>query len=132
MQLEAETPESKNHRLLVYGTLMRGEPNHTLLGEATLLEGPVQISGYELRASYSYYPYAFINPGACIWGEMYRVSEALLIGPIDRLEGVEEPYYTRHWDVQGQFYIYIKTEDNREDYPLIPQGDWLRYSRSKH
>ncbi|MCU0447124.1 MAG: gamma-glutamylcyclotransferase [Microscillaceae bacterium] len=112
-------------RLFVYGTLRWGQSNHHLLHTAQLLRFEVKIMGYEIRNN-QFYPYAFVNPEASIVGEIYEVSNALLDNELDTLEGTAEGYYLRFWDEEHQFYIYLKGKDDREKYPLIESGDWLK------
>ena len=114
-------------RLFVYGTLRRGGYYHQLIKEAKLIQEALTIKGYELRDSGLYYPYAFESPDYEIVGDIYEVSQELLEGPLDELEDTASGYYKRYFDTNNDFYIYLKIEDNREQYQLIEGGDWLKY-----
>ncbi len=112
--------------VFVYGTLRQGEHHHDLLNEARLIYTDYRIQGYELRLSRAYYPYAFQNPTSEITGEVYEVSQAMLENKLDVLEDTASGYYVRHYDPDYEFYIYLKAQDDREQYPLIRSGDWLK------
>lgn len=118
-------------RVFVYGTLRQGEVNHYILQENQLVKEEVRVLGYELRANGLYYPYAFLNPERSIVGDIYKVSQQLIDGPLDDLEGTVVGYYIRHYDKTTEAFIYLKGKDNREDYPLIDSGDWVKYRKAK-
>ena len=117
-------------KIFVYGTLRKGESNHYFLRNATLIRENFLLQGYELRANL-HYPYAFLSEDKEIIGDVYEISEASMIGDLDDLEGVSENYYMRFWDEKNDFFIYLKAKDNRDDYPVIENGDWIDYRKNK-
>ncbi|WP_298523165.1 gamma-glutamylcyclotransferase [uncultured Methanobrevibacter sp.] len=79
-----EINEYFSHRnVFVYGTLLKGEANHSYLENSTLL-GTAFIEGYDLY-DVGWYP-AIVPGDGLIIGELYNVPESD-IPAIDRLEG---------------------------------------------
>lgn len=114
------------HRVFVYGTLLRGEINHRLLGDAEFL-GPHRTApcfGLYLLGAY---PGAVRGGGDAIHGEIYAVDGAGL----RRLDRLEE--YPRLYDRQrlpsphGQVWIYLY-RGSLVDRPRIPHGDWRAFA----
>lgn len=64
------------HRVVVYGTLRRGEANAHYLKSASYIE-ELYAKGYQLQA-YRDYPFAYFDPDSKILGELYAVSSAIL------------------------------------------------------
>lgn len=118
-------------KVFVYGTLRAGEANDYRMQNASCLSAQLLLEGYELRANGLWYPYAFFSPQRQIYGDLYEVSQAHLEGTLDTLEDTANNYYKRHFDPRYACFIYIKAQDNREDYPLIESGDWIAYRRSQ-
>jgi gamma-glutamylaminecyclotransferase len=92
--------------LFVYGTLKRGQANHALLGRSPLLGEWLTAPKYTLYDLGSY-PAVTLEGTTAIYGEVYKVSEKILLR-IDRLE--EYPlWYDRQliptrW---GESWIYL-------------------------
>ena len=109
-------------KLCVYGTLMKGEANHSAYLGTGIYEGKGCISGYDMY-DLGYYP--GIKPGAGqVKGELYSVN-AEIMADIDRLEG-EGSYYLRRYDLvemengkKAFAAIYVFNGDV-SDKPLIP------------
>ena len=73
-------------RLFVYGTLMRGEPNHHLLGaRARAVSGAVTAPRYRL-VDLGEYPVLLGGGAEAVRGELYDLDEATL-RRLDRFEG---------------------------------------------
>ncbi|MDY0002190.1 MAG: gamma-glutamylcyclotransferase family protein [Polyangia bacterium] len=113
-------------RVLVYGTLLRGEPNHRLLAHADFVGQARTEPAFELV---SLGPFPAMVPGGktAVVGEVYEVDQATLEA-IDRLEG-HPRFYQRHPvrledGTVAQTYL-LPTEQAR-GLPRIPSGDWRR------
>lgn len=111
-----------NHRVFVYGTLLRGEVNHGLLADAELLgvhRTEPRFTLYRLGA----YPGLSGAGGTAVRGEVYRVNDAGL-KVLDRLEDYPRLYdriliptpYGRAW-----VYVYRGRLAGRQP---IGSGDW--------
>lgn len=114
------------YKVFVYGTLLKGERNHYLLREASSLQIDFWLKGYEIRLYKGFpydFPYAFLNPNEHILGEIYQVNE-IQLRQLDQLEGIDSGYYIRHFEPKIESFIYLKGEDDRENYPKICTGNW--------
>ena len=80
------------HRLFVYGTLMKGEHHHDVLKEARFVGLSETRPEYEL-VQIDYYPALIPGGSLRIIGELYEVDDALL-ARLDELEEVPH-YYVR-------------------------------------
>ncbi len=120
--------------LFVYGSLLRGEPNHALLAGACLLgagETPPHYTLLDLG------DYPALAPGGetAVVGEVYEVPPELL-PELDRLE--EHPHVYVRQDLtlaDGRLVqTYLLHERLRSRYRALPGGDWrtLRAPRSPH
>jgi gamma-glutamylcyclotransferase (GGCT)/AIG2-like uncharacterized protein YtfP len=114
------------HNVLVYGTLKRGQGNHRciadqeFIGEANTLLPDFQM--YHLGG----FPGVVKGTGK-IYGEMFRVSEESLHGPLDGLEGHPDFYKRQIVEVvcNGKVYdawMYIYRGDVSKCQPL--EGVW--------
>jgi gamma-glutamylcyclotransferase (GGCT)/AIG2-like uncharacterized protein YtfP len=120
--------ESTMHRMFVYGTLMRGEPNHRLLAAARFLGAAKTAPGYRL-----------FDLGACpamttgdqaVDGELFEV-DAETLARIDRLEG-HPTYYVRLailLEDGRRAHAYLMPEIEFGRHPVIPGGAWRTRSR---
>lgn len=110
------------HRVFVYGTLLRGEPNHWRLDGAGLLGAHRTDPCFRL---YLLGAYPGLTGGGemAVRGEIYEVDSACL----RRLDRLEE--YPHLYDRQliptpfGRAWVYVYRGEVR-DRPLIPGGDW--------
>jgi gamma-glutamylcyclotransferase (GGCT)/AIG2-like uncharacterized protein YtfP len=115
------------HRVFVYGTLLRGESNHRLLAGAELLGAHRTAPCFALY-DLGTYPGLTRGGRTAVLGEVYRVSTADLCR-LDRLE--DYPWlYTREsipspW---GPVWVYCYRGRIRNR-PLIPSGDWRSLTR---
>jgi len=117
------------HLVFVYGTLLRGEVNHGLLGGAELLGAhrtEPRFTLYRLGA----YPGLATGGATAVCGEVYRVTAAGLRA-LDRLEDYPRLYdriliptpYGRAW-----VYCYRGRVRGRQS---IGSGDWRAVSDGK-
>jgi gamma-glutamylcyclotransferase (GGCT)/AIG2-like uncharacterized protein YtfP len=111
-------------QLFVYGTLMRGEVNHCLLGAAEYVGAHRTEPGFTLYRLGAY-PGAVRGGKTRIAGEVYRVTGAEF-RRIDALE--EHPRLYRRELIPtpyGRAWIYL-FRGSRRACTLIPSGDWRR------
>ncbi|HUF63033.1 MAG TPA: gamma-glutamylcyclotransferase family protein [Verrucomicrobiales bacterium] len=81
--------------LFVYGTLKRGFPQHSLLGEDAVFRGAVRTEpSFGLVDCGGFPGLVEAEPGQAVRGELWEVSEALLPA-LDTYEGVPEGEYVR-------------------------------------
>lgn len=111
-------------RVFVYGTLLAGEANHSLLANALL------VGAARTRATYSLYdfgPYpALVRSGASeVVGELYQV-EAATLAVLDELEEHPEVYERRRIALAGgqRAWTYVMEPHQVERARLIPSGSW--------
>ncbi|HYN79683.1 MAG TPA: gamma-glutamylcyclotransferase family protein [Lamprocystis sp. (in: g-proteobacteria)] len=115
-----------DHRVFVYGTLLRGEVNHHLLAGARFL-GPHRTDPCFCLLRVGAYPGVVRAGGDAIRGEVFQVDTAGL----RRLDRLEE--YPRLYDRQliltpyGRAWIYLY-RGPRADRPVIHRGDWRAYA----
>jgi gamma-glutamylcyclotransferase (GGCT)/AIG2-like uncharacterized protein YtfP len=117
--------------LFVYGSLLRGEPNHRLLEHAVFV-GPARTRPSFTLFSLGPYPAMVAEGSTAIVGEIFDVDPPTLLR-LDRLEGVPR-FYDR---------VQVALEDGREvdAYVLrphqvagrsfIPSGDWRMRAREE-
>ena len=117
--------------IFVYGTLLRGEPNHRLLAGAEFVGAAVTEPRFEL-VDLGPFPAMCTGGATAVHGECYRV-DARTLTRLDRLEGHPD-YYPR---------VSIRLADGREveayvmpshevaGLPRIGSGDWRRRGRAR-
>ena len=128
------------HLVFVYGTLKRGHHNHACLGHTPKLIGTAALVGAYEMISLGGFPAILPSKAGDLTpvsGEVYQVSTATLLGPLDSLEGYfpdneEQSFYHRR-KVQAKVmgkaldcwaYILNETEIRDYDYPSIPSACW--------
>lgn len=110
------------HRVFVYGTLMRHEANHHYLRAATYLGRARTAPRYRLFSLGSY-PVLCLNGRQRVYGEVYQVSTATL-QQLDRLE--EYPHYYQRKQVPTAFgpaWLYFQAQPPVTARP-IASGRW--------
>lgn len=121
------------HRLFVYGTLMRGEPNARHLDRARFLGPTATAPGYRL-VWHGAYPALVEAPGAegGVQGELYVVSAARLRA-LDAFEDVPGLYVRRAVRLAdgttAEAYL-LPADSPGAD--VIPSGDWRRRPGGPH
>ena len=109
-------------KLLVYGTLMRGESNHLWLDDAKFL-GDDELENarlFDLGA----YPMILSGQGI-VRGELYHVS-LKTVQLLDELEG-HPNYFHRDWltlKSGTEAFVYLGKKEIALEYPLISSGQW--------
>jgi gamma-glutamylcyclotransferase (GGCT)/AIG2-like uncharacterized protein YtfP len=121
-------------KVFVYGTLRRGEANHSLLEKATCIAEQCWTSGLLYDTSFGY-PAMKPTQSLRVYGELYAVSEYEL-ARLDQLEGYTEGgnqnlYERIHQTVstdkgQCEAFVYVA---NREELlkRKINYGDWKEH-----
>ncbi len=112
------------HRVFVYGTLLRGEPNHGFLARAEWVGVARTRAEFEL-VDLGYFPAMIPHGETAISGEVYSTDEATL-RRLDRLEGHPEFYTrTRIQLADGNAAeAYLLREDQVQGGRPIVSGDW--------
>jgi gamma-glutamylcyclotransferase (GGCT)/AIG2-like uncharacterized protein YtfP len=111
-----------SHRVFVYGTLLRGEVNHSLLSGAELV-GPHRTEPRFTLYLLGAYPGAVKGGRTAVAGEVYRVDGEILRW-LDRLEDYPR-LYTRETipTAHGKAWIYLYRGRIRGR-TVIVSGDW--------
>ena len=114
-------------RVLVYGTLLRGQPNHRVLAGARFVREARTAPTFELY-DLGYFPGLVAGGATGIAGELYDVDLATL-ERLDQLEGHPSFYRRRSISLDdgtlAQAYLLPRTSiANR---PRIPSGSWLTH-----
>lgn len=122
------------YTVFVYGTLRKGESNHSIIEEANLKEKHCWTTG-ELYDTGAGYPALFQSGEGVVYGELYEVDDKLL-ARIDVLEGFQEgrkanlyerviqPIETPHKQYKAITYIMNTTSSS---FQRIATGDWVSY-----
>jgi gamma-glutamylaminecyclotransferase len=118
------------HRVFVYGTLLRGEVNHHLLHDARLLGAHRTEPRFTLLVLGAY-PGLVDGGDTAVSGEVYAVDAAGL-KRLDRLEDYPRLYdrkliATEH----GSAWVYLY-RGRRRDRARLADGDWRRYTAAGH
>lgn len=114
----------KEHTVFVYGTLLRGEPNHRLLAHARFVGEAVTEPGFEL-ADLGAFPAMSAAGGGAVAGEVYAVDAATLAA-LDRLEG-HPRFYRRSWirlATGAHVEAYLLEREQVRGRPRILSGNW--------
>lgn len=112
------------YRVFVYGTLLRGEPNHDLLARAKWV-GIVRTRAEFDLFDLGRFPAMVAHGQTAISGEVYDTDEASL-RRLDRLEG--HPHFYTRTTIQledgQQAEAYVLREDQVQGAQRIVSGDW--------
>lgn len=112
--------------LFVYGTLLRGEPNHGLLLTAKFVAEDV-LEGARLY-DLGPYPMLLAEPGS-VYGERYFIPLNLLPA-IDDLEDHPEVYQRQWLQLQSREFawVYVGQAKFTQGRPVIGSGRWQKRS----
>jgi len=114
-------------KLFVYGTLMRAEPAHALLGDAVFLCAAQTEPAYTL-VLLDGYPGLVETGDTTVAGELYELpDDEGRLRELDRYEDAPE-LYTRELRTFGehQAWVYLLRAEHAEGKPVIASGDWRR------
>jgi gamma-glutamylcyclotransferase (GGCT)/AIG2-like uncharacterized protein YtfP len=116
------------HRIFVYGTLLRGEVNHHLLRGARFL-GEHRTEPRFTLFSLGAYPGLVGGGDTAVLGELYAVDAAGL-RRLDQLEDYPRLYDRRLIPTDhGSAWVYLY-RGMRRDRPRLAGGDWRSFSRA--
>ena len=118
-------------RVFVYGTLLRGQPNHRLLKGAVFIGDARTEARFELV---DLGPFPAMTGGGVtrVVGELY-VVDASTLSALDRLEGHPRFYRRQRIRVEnaGAAYAYLVTAEQARGLPVIASGDWRQQQKEK-
>jgi gamma-glutamylcyclotransferase (GGCT)/AIG2-like uncharacterized protein YtfP len=118
-----------DHRVFVYGTLLRGEVNHHLLAGACCL-GPHRTEPRFTLLVLGAYPGLVGGGDTAVHGEVYSVDAAGL-RRLDQLEDYPRLYHRKVIQTAyGKAWVYLY-RGARRDRPHLADGDWRRYSDAR-
>ncbi|WP_437679520.1 gamma-glutamylcyclotransferase family protein [Sorangium sp. So ce131] len=115
--------------LFVYGTLMRGERSHALLGRARCLGAARTAASFEL-ADLGAYP-ALVRGGSVgVLGELYE-PDGETLAALDLYEGCPELFRREpiELDEGGRCEAYLMLPRQVRTCPRIASGDWRSRGR---
>ncbi|RLJ74391.1 gamma-L-glutamyl-butirosin B gamma-L-glutamyl cyclotransferase [Salisediminibacterium halotolerans] len=121
--------------VFVYGTLLKGEPNHGYLTEAACLEEHCCTNG-RLVDTGEGYPALIKDDYAAVKGELYAVTDSQLKN-INRLEGYfgenrANLYERKTLNVYSDSQTYsafVYLFENPGNLPYITENDWRAYQQ---
>ncbi len=112
-------------KVFVYGTLMRGEYNHSLLLGAEFIREAQTKSEFALF-DLGHFPGMVPGGKMPVKGEIYKIDDSIL-KRLDRLEGHPD-FYKRTTmsidDVEGDILVYLLPIEKVCYKPLIVSGCW--------
>jgi ABC-type Fe3+ transport system substrate-binding protein/gamma-glutamylcyclotransferase (GGCT)/AIG2-like uncharacterized protein YtfP len=124
-------PRGATTRVFVYGTLLRGEPNHGLLARARFVAPGRTAPSFELR-NLGAFPGMLPGGSHAVVGEVYDVAPATLAA-LDRLEG--HPHYFRRtaMELEGAVAVetYLILPEQAEGRASIDSGSWRSHRKEQ-
>lgn len=109
----------------VYGSLRQGLGNHPLLGDSPLVSTE-RVKGFTMH-SLGGFPCVYPGDGV-ITVEVYSVTQELLEGPLDSLEG--HPSWYKREIVKtsvGDAWVYVMQPYTYKNTPIVSDGDWYKH-----
>jgi gamma-glutamylaminecyclotransferase len=114
--------------LFVYGTLMRGESAHALLGPTARFVGEAQTEPRFTLLDMGMYPALIEGGTTAVRGELYEIDGALVPG-LDQYEDVPELYGRRSLVLAGYTALaYVLHAKLAKGINPIASGDWRAYT----
>ena len=118
-------------RVFVYGSLLRGEPNHRVISAGTFVGAARTTEGFALF-DLGAYPGMIATDHGTVAGEIYEVDDATLAA-LDRLEG-HPRYYQRtriSLDEGIEVETYLLPLEYVDGRKRVETGDWRAARREK-
>jgi gamma-glutamylaminecyclotransferase len=110
--------------LFVYGTLMRGQSAHALLGPGARFVAEARTEPKFMLADMGEYPALVEGGRTAVSGELYEVDDAVLV-VLDDYEDVPHMYERRSVEIGGQTaFVYLLRPELADGVPIIASGDW--------
>lgn len=118
------------HRIFVYGTLRRGEPNAPYLERAVPI-APARTAPRFTLLDAGAYPAATDHGQTALVGDVYGVDTETFAA-LDSLEGYPV-FYSRRviTTTAGDAWIYLWVAARNRHWPVIESGDWPAYRRRR-
>jgi gamma-glutamylcyclotransferase (GGCT)/AIG2-like uncharacterized protein YtfP len=118
-------------RVLVYGSLLKGEPNHRLLARAAFV-GAVRTTAEFTLHDLGAFPGMVAGGADTIAGEVYEVDAATL-ADLDRLES--HPRWYKRTPITladgAEVETYLLTPRDVAGSPRVASGDWRAHRKEK-
>lgn len=130
--MEPVFEQKATRRVFVYGTLLRGEPNHDLLGQSPFL-GEARTEPVYSLVNMGPFPAMVREGSTSVVGEVYEVTNEVL-EILDALEGHPQWYYRTTLELTNGIVAeaYLLERSEAEGRPVIASGDWRELSRQSH
>jgi gamma-glutamylcyclotransferase (GGCT)/AIG2-like uncharacterized protein YtfP len=114
-------------KVFVYGTLMRGEPAHALLGTARFI-GVCHTAPCCTLVVLDGYPGLVEVGDTTVAGELYELpDDDALLRELDRYEDAPELYVRERWRfAEHEAWVYLLRPERAAGRPVIASGDWRR------
>jgi gamma-glutamylcyclotransferase (GGCT)/AIG2-like uncharacterized protein YtfP len=118
-------------RVLVYGSLLSGEPNHRLLAHATLVGAARTQAGFTLY-DLGAFPGMVAGGDGAILGEVYEV-DASTLARLDALESHPSWYCRTPISLADGSAVeaYLLTPRHVVGRPLVASGDWRAHRKEQ-
>jgi gamma-glutamylaminecyclotransferase len=114
--------------LFVYGTLMRGEGAHALLGPSARFIAEARTEPCFTLVNMGEYPALVEGGTTAVRGELYEIDDALLPA-LDRYEDVPEMYARQPVVAGGQHAVaYVLHQRLAQGVSVIASGDWRAHN----
>jgi len=113
--------------VFVYGTLMKGEPNHRLLSASTFMCQAFTATGFTM-IDLGAFPAILAGGTSTITGELYEVTKETL-AQLDRLEGHPHFYERTPIRLIGGRTVdaYVLKHDDGRSRGVIESGSWREH-----
>ena len=129
-------PLSDKHMIMVYGSLLVGEPNHYLLSNAEFVKSALTKPEYELIDINGQFPAMVSGGRTAVKGEVYYI-DVITLAAIDRLEGHPNFYKRTKISLTDESIVetyildsYLNRSYSNRGYLKIPMGDWRAWKKN--
>lgn len=117
--------------VFVYGTLLRGEPNHSVLASAKFIRAAQTVPAFRL-VNLGAFPGLVWGGETAVHGEVWEVDDVTL-SRLDRLEGHPTLFQRSAIVLADGVCIdaYLYPARNLRSAPEIPSGSWRKHRRGE-